>query len=192
VPRAGLSRAAVVALGAQVADEAGLDRLTLAEVAARAGVRLPSLYKHVGGLDDVQRGVAVLALGEVRERLAAAAVGRARGEALRALAAAYREYARERPGRYAATLRAPAPDDDEHARAAAAVLEIVFAVLRGYGLDGDALVHGTRILRSTLHGFVALDAAGGFGLPDSVDETFARLVEGLDAALSAQAVEITR
>ncbi len=185
MPRAGLSRAAVVGLGAQLADEAGLDRLTLAGVAARAGVRLPSLYKHVGGLDDLQRGVAVLALGELSDRLRSAAVGRAGGDALRAFAAAYRQYAQERPGRYAATLRAPAPDDDEHGRAAAAAVEVVFAVLRGYGLEDDALVHATRILRSALHGFVALEAGGGFGLPDSVDETFARLVEGLDAALHA-------
>jgi AcrR family transcriptional regulator len=177
----------VVDVGARLADEAGLDRLTLAAVAARVGVRLPSLYKHVGGLDDLQRGVAVLALRELAERLSAAAVGRAGGDALRALAGAYRGYARERPGRYAATLRAPAPDDDEHARAGATVLEIVFAVLAGYGLQGDSLVHATRILRSTLHGFVALEAAGGFGLPDSVDETFSRLVDGLDAGLRVQA-----
>ena len=187
MPRAGLSRAVVVDVGAQLADEAGLDRLTLAAVAAHVGVRLPSLYKHVGGLDDLQRGVAVLALRELAERLSAAAVGRAGGDALRALTGAYRRYAKERPGRYAATLRAPARDDDEHARAAGAVLDVVFAVLRGYGLEGVGLVHGTRILRSTLHGFVALEAAGGFGLPDSVDETFTLLVDGLDAALRAQA-----
>ncbi len=187
MPRAGLSRAAVVDLGAQVADEGGLDRLTLAGVATRAGVRLPSLYKHVGGLDDLQRGVAVLALAELDARLRAATVGRSTGDALRALAVAYRAFARERPGRYAATLRAPAPDDDEHARAASAVVDVVFAVLRGYGLAGGELVHATRILRSSLHGFVALEAVGGFGLPDSVDESFGRLVDGLDAALRAAA-----
>ena len=187
MPRAGLSRAVVVDVGARLADEAGLDRLTLAGVAAQVGVRLPSLYKHVGGLEDLQRGVAVLALRELAERLSAAAVGRAGSDALRALAEAYRRYAQERPGRYAATLRAPASDGDEHTQAADVVVEIVFAVLRGYGLAGDDLVHATRILRSSLHGFVALEAAGGFGLPDSVDETFARLVDGLDAALRAQA-----
>ena len=192
MPRAGLSRAAVVDLGAQLADEAGPAGLTLAGVAARAGVRLPSLYKHVGGLDDLQRGVAVLALGELAQQLGTAAVGRAGGDALRALAAAYRAYARAHPGRYAATLRAPAPDDDEHGRAAAVVVEVVFAVLRGYDLAEAELVHATRILRSTLHGFVALEAVGGFGLPDSVDETFARLVDGLDAALRAQAGEVSR
>ncbi len=187
MPRAGLSRAAVVEIGAQLADEAGLDRLTLAAVAARAGVRLPSLYKHVGGLDDLHRGVAVLALRELRERLAGAALGRAGGDALRAFATAYRDYARERPGAYAATLRAPAPDDDQYGQAATAVLDVVFAVLRGYALEDDDLVHATRILRSTLHGFVALEAAGGFGLPTAVDVTFVRLVDGLDAALRAQA-----
>ncbi len=192
MPRAGLSRAVVVELGARLADEAGLDRLTLAGVAARAGVRLPSLYKHVGGLDDLQRGVAVLAVGELDERLRAATVGRAGGDALRALAGAYRRYAQERPGRYAATLRAPTPDDDEHGRAAAAVVEVVFAALRGYGLEGGDLVHATRILRSSLHGFVALEAVGGFGLPESVDETFTRLVDGLDAALRARAEVLSR
>jgi AcrR family transcriptional regulator len=186
VPRAGLSRAVVVDVGAQLADEAGLERLTLAGVAARVGVRLPSLYKHVGGLDDLQRGVAVLALRELAEQLSAAAIGRAEAQALRAFAGAYRRYAQERPGRYAATLRAPAPDDDEHARAAAVLVNIIFAVLRGYGLEDDGLVHATRMLRSSLHGFVALEAAGGFGLPESVDESFARLVDGLDAALRAQ------
>jgi AcrR family transcriptional regulator len=192
VPRAGLSRAAVVDLGAQLADEAGHDGMTLAGVAARAGVRLPSLYKHVGGLDDLQRGVAVLALGELAQQLGTAAVGRAGGDALRALAAAYRTYAQAHPGRYAATLRAPATDDDEHGRAAATVVEVVFAVLRGYDLAGAELVHATRILRSSLHGFVALEAAGGFGLPDSVDETFTRLVDGLDAALRARAEALSR
>jgi AcrR family transcriptional regulator len=192
VPRAGLSRAAVVDLGAQLADEAGHDGLTLAGVAARAGVRLPSLYKHVGGLDDLHRGVAVLAVGELGQQLRTAAVGRAGGDALRALAAAYRTYAQAHPGRYAATLRAPDPDDDEHGRAAATVVEVVFAVLRGYDLAGAELVHATRILRSSLHGFVALEAAGGFGLPDSVDETFTRLVDGLDAALRARAEVLSR
>jgi len=192
VPRAGLSRAAVVETGARIADADGLARLTLAAVAQDAGVRLPSLYKHVGGLDDLHAGVAVLALRELADRLTRAGLGRSGQGALRALAQAYREYAREYPGRYAATLRAPAPGDAEHARVADEVVRVVFAVLGGYGLAGDDLVHGTRILRSSLHGFVALEAVGGFGLPESVDETYRRLVDGLDTALRAQAVDSTR
>lgn len=193
MPRAGLSRAVVVETGARIADESGLDRLTLAAVAQDAGVRLPSLYKHVGGLDDLQRGVAVVALDELAEHLTRAALGRSGPAALRPLGDAYRTYAKEHPGRYAATLRAPAPDDAEHAAAAENVVRVVFAVLEGYGLAGDDLVHATRILRSALHGFVALEAVGGFGLPEDVDETFGRLVDGLGRLLpGAQAVDSTR
>src|SRR5690606_6751367 len=65
VPRAGLSHDAVVRLAVEVVDEAGATGfadLTLAKVAARAGVAAPSLYKHVGSLADLRREVAVLAV----------------------------------------------------------------------------------------------------------------------------------
>jgi len=38
-------------------------------------------------------------------------------------------------------------------------------------------------VRCALQGFVALEAGGGFGMPESVDESFARLVAMLDAGL---------
>lgn len=180
--RAGLSRARVVAEAADVVDATGKDGLTLAAVATRCGVRLPSLYKHVAGLDALHRDLAVLAIDELGAALATAAVGRSRDDALRGLADAYRGYAHAHPGRYEETLRAPAPDDAEHVAAAERILATVFAVLRGYGLDGDDLVDATRTLRAALHGFVALEAAGGFGLPRDVDRSFERLVDGLAAA----------
>jgi hypothetical protein len=154
-------------------------------VAARFDVRLPSLYKHVGGLDDLQRGIAVLALDELGRAMATAAVGRSRGDALRSLARAYRAYALAHPGRYPATLRAPDPQDDEHLAAAERVVTTVFAALAAYDLDGDDAIDAVRILRSALHGFVALETGGGFGLPQDVDRTFERLLDSLDTALSA-------
>lgn len=183
MPRAGLTPRRVVAEAAVLADEVGLDQLTLARLADRFGVRLPSLYKHVDGLDALHRSLSVLAVDELGRELGRAAVGKAGGDALQALAHAYRGYAHVHPGRYAATLRAPGDDDDEHRSAAEAVLHVVFAVLGGYGLGGDDLVDATRAVRSALHGFVALEAAGGFGMPHDVDRSFDRLVRGLDATL---------
>jgi AcrR family transcriptional regulator len=61
MPRAGLNRERIAAQAAVVADDMGFDRLTLAAVAARCGVSLPGLYKHVSGLDAVKRDVGVLA-----------------------------------------------------------------------------------------------------------------------------------
>jgi len=182
--RAGLNRAKVVAEAGVVADELGFDRLTLAAVAERVGVRLPSLYKHVDSLDALRQGVAAQATRELAAALTDAAVGRAGPEALGAVAAAYRDYGRAHPGRYAATVRAPDPADEAHTAAADAVLRVVFAVLAGYGITGDDAVDATRSLRAALHGFVVLEAAGGFGLPREVDRSFDRFLTAFDAALT--------
>jgi AcrR family transcriptional regulator len=183
VPRAGLSHPVVVAAAAELADEVGFEQLTLAGLAARLGVRLPSLYKHINSVDGLRRDVAVLATGELGEAMAAAAVGRAGADALRAVAAAYRGYGQRHPGRYAATVRAPAKDDAEHTAAAASVLRVVLAVLAGYRLTGDDAVDAARALRAGLHGFVTLEAGGGFGMPADVDRSYPRLIDGFDALL---------
>ena len=64
-------------------------------------------------------------------------------------------------------------------------MNLVLAVLRGYGLEGDDGVHAARIVRSALHGFAALETGEGFGIPLDLDETFERLVGVLDQGLTA-------
>lgn len=171
----------VVAEAARVADAVGYERLTLSAVASRFGVAVPSLYKHVDGLPALRRELAVLATRELGASISAALD--ADGDPLAAVAHGYRDYALAHPGRYAATLRAPDRDDAEATAAAASVLGTVLGVLEGYGLTGSDAIDATRTLRSALHGFVALEAIGGFGLPEDVERSFSRLVEMMDDAL---------
>ena len=184
MPRAGLSRAVVVAEAARVADEVGLERLTLAAVASRLGVRLPSLYKHIAGLEALQVHLAAAAGRELAAELSAATVGRSRTDALLAMAHAYRAFALRRPGAYAATLRAPEDGDEEHQAAAMAVLQVVLSVLAGFGLEGEDAIDAVRGLRALLHGFVAIEAAGGFKLPQDLDRSYRRLVQTYADTLS--------
>jgi AcrR family transcriptional regulator len=185
VPRAGLSPDLVVAEAARLVDEIGAERLTLAAVAQRFGVALPSLYKHVGGLDDLHGRLAVVAAHELGTALRRAATGKAGADATAAVAAAYRRYARQHPGRYGYLLR-PRPGDDEHARASGEILEVLYGTLAGYGIEEEsAAVDATRFLRSTLHGWVTLENTGGFVMPQSVERSFERMVAALDAALRA-------
>jgi AcrR family transcriptional regulator len=171
-----------VAAAADLADEVGLERMTLAMLAQRLGVALPSLYKHVKGLDALRQKLAALATAELAEELATAAVGLAKTDAVRAVANAYRSYAHRHPGRYPATERVPNPEDPAHLRAGERAVRTVYAVLAGYGLEGDDAVDATRAFRAAIHGFVSLEAAGGFGIPRDVDRSFAQLVTALDAA----------
>jgi AcrR family transcriptional regulator len=187
VARAGLSEDRVVIEAERIADEVGLSRLTLAALADSLGVRQPSLYKHIDGMDALQRSIAVRAKTELGDVLGRAAVGKSGDDAIRALATAYRRWALEHPGRYSATVRAPEPGDTDDEAASAAVIGIAFDVLAGYDLHGDDAVDATRALRSTLHGFIALESSRGFGLPVDIDRSFERLVDGLIVALHALA-----
>jgi AcrR family transcriptional regulator len=188
VPRAGVTHDRVVAEAAAVADAVGLERLTLATIAQRLGVTVPSLYKHIGGLDALKRDLAVLGVRELTAALSAAAVGRARSDALHAVADAYRDYATAHPGRSAAAVSAPAPDDAEHLAAAEAAFTVLMAVLDGYGITGEDAVDAIRSLRAVMHGFVTLEAAGGFGLPASVDASYTRLIGALDTAFAVWSI----
>jgi hypothetical protein len=105
--------------------------------------------------------------------------------ALAAIAAAYRTYALEHPGCYAAGQRAEDAASRVAAAACADVVGCVAAVPRGYDLAGDDAIHAVRIVRSTLHGLVVLETAGGFALPLAVDDTFEHLVAVLDEGLGS-------
>jgi AcrR family transcriptional regulator len=192
VPRAGLSAAAVVRAAAALADADGLEALTLARIAASVGVRTPSLYNHVGGLDDVRRRIALVGLRELGDALRDAAVGRAGDDALTAMAHAYRTYARAHPGRYAATQRAPATADADLTDAARGAVDVLLAILRGYGLEGDDAIHAARGVRSALHGFVALETGGGFGIPVDLDESFDRMIAALARGVREGAAATSR
>jgi AcrR family transcriptional regulator len=175
----------VVDAAMAIADAEGLDAVTLARVAADLGVRSPSLYNHVAGREGLLRGVAAKSTRELAAVLRRAATGRSGVDAIAAVARAQRDFARRHPGRYASTVAAPAPGDAEHEEAAAEAVDVLVAVLGGTGLDGDELIHAVRALRSAVHGFTALEAAGGFGLAVDRDDSFRRLVDALAAGIPA-------
>jgi AcrR family transcriptional regulator len=187
MPRAGLDAEAVVSAAEELADAEGLEAVTLASLARRLGVRAPSLYAHIDGLPDLRRRLATRGRRRLTATLQSAAAGRARGDALAAVADAYRAYAREHPGTYAALQRVPDPDDAEATAAAAQAVDVFLAMLRGYGLEHDDTIHATRIIRAAVHGFVSLEANEGFGLPVDIDDTFTRLTAVLDWGLTAAA-----
>jgi AcrR family transcriptional regulator len=179
----------VVEEAEQMVDEVGLSNLTLAALATRLGVRQPSLYKHIDSLSGLQRSIAVRAKNQLAATLGRATIGRAREDAIVSLSHAYRDWALEHPGRYAAAQWIPAPGDSEAEAADWASVEIVAVILAGYHLDGDDAIDATRALRAALHGFVTLEST--FAHPASIDRSFDRLVRGLATALAGWADQAT-
>ena len=181
--RAGLTAQRLTQAGAELADEVGFDRVTLSALAGRFDVKVASLYSHVRSSQDLKTKIALLALEELADRGAAALAGRAGKDALTAFANVYRDYAREHPGRYAATQLRLGPQ-------AAAVsaggrhAQMMRAILRGYDLTEPDQTHAVRLLGSVFHGYVSLEMAGGFShsCPDT-QESWSRILDAMDALL---------
>ncbi|MFD4182973.1 TetR/AcrR family transcriptional regulator [Rhodococcus sp. NPDC058514] len=184
--RAGLSEERLVRAGADLADEIGFDQVTVSALARRFDVKSASLYSHLNGSDDLRTKIALLALTELADRAADALAGRSGRDALLAFANAYRDYAREHPGRFAAAqLRldpeaAASSDGRRHS-------EMMRAILRGYRLDGAEQTHAVRLIGSVLGGFVRLEAAGGFdhSAPESQD-SWVWTLDALDTLLQSR------
>jgi AcrR family transcriptional regulator len=178
-----LDRATVVATAADLVDEAGLDALNLAAVAARLGVTQPALYRHVDSADDLTRRLALLARQRLLDALRDAAAGRAADDALTAVASAWRTFVQRHPGLYAATDRTPLADDPENEAAVERIVSLITQLLRGFTLSEADARQAAWSVRSALHGFVSLEAGSGNPSSLELDRAFEQLLSLLIAGL---------
>ncbi len=186
--RAGLDQASVVEAAVKLIDEEGIEQLSLGRLAERLGVRTPSLYNHVAGLPGLKHDLALYCLHDLLDLILRSTVGKSRAEAIFALANAYRAYAREAPGRYALTVQAPDPGDQEVQALAQQLVDVVRAVLAPYRLSEEVAIHAIRGLRSIVHGFISLEVAGGFAMPVDLDASFHWLINLFISGLSQPTV----
>lgn len=178
-PRAGLDLEIIVQAATELADQHGLQALSMATLAARLGVRAPTLYHYVAGLAGLRRALALQGIAEVSARIGRAIMGKAGDTAVLALAHTLRGFALEHPGLYEAAQFAPIHEDAEWQAAGREVVAIMLRALDAYRLSDEEARQVVRMLRSMVHGCIALEQLGGFGLPQIVDDTFERLLIAL-------------
>ncbi|MEU1590738.1 WHG domain-containing protein [Micromonospora sp. NPDC005710] len=189
MPRARLTPQSVTEAGAALVDEIGFENLSMGLLAERLGVKTPALYKHVTSQADLAHRIAIVAMTEFANAIRDAIQGRAGSDALAAGAQAMRTYVLEHPGRYkAADAARPTGPVDPLIPAIERVVASWAAMLRGYRLDSSQEIHAVRMLRSALHGFSTQEAAGGFRMDASVDDSFTWMINFLDVGLQHAAV----
>ncbi|WP_026424058.1 TetR/AcrR family transcriptional regulator [Actinokineospora inagensis] len=183
MPRAGVTAERLTLAAAELADEVGFANVTVSALARRFGVKDASLYSHVRNAHDLKVRVAVLALAELADRVGDAIAGRAGRDALVAFANAYRGYATDHPGRYAAA-QVELDLDTLLAGAARRHADMTRAILRGYHLPEPAQTDAVRMLHSTFHGYVTLEHTGAFQhTARPAEESWRHTLNALDAAL---------
>lgn len=182
MPRAGLSPDAVVLAALEILDARGLEGLTFKAVADSAGVATPSLYKHVRGLPELRRLLAIRIIDDAAARMGAAVMGLAGQDALDAYLTEYRNLASRYPHRHALAERA-SYDDPTFLAASERLINVAYAVVRGFGLEGEDLVHAVRTVRAAVTGFVSLELGLGYRAPTDTDASFVYLSRALASGL---------
>ncbi|MBN2115586.1 MAG: WHG domain-containing protein [Anaerolineales bacterium] len=180
--RVRLDKDEVLQAAVSLVNAEGIASLTLSRLAEELGIRSPSLYNHVDGLPGLHRELAVMNARLIADRLNEAAIGKSGVELFMNVAQAFRNYVKEYPGLYMSSLRASgnqAAPDENLIREEERSLKVGLAVMASLGLQGQDAIHALRAFRSMVHGFVTLEVASGFGLPQDCDESFRRLAEAL-------------
>lgn len=175
--RVGIRPEAVIAAAADIADGSGWNEVTPSNVAARLGIKTPSLYNHISGLDDLRQKLAVHASRKLLDRLIDAAVGQSGKAAIIQVGTAYVQFVREHPGMYEATYRVGMPRPPEYEQIAQDILRLLYRLLEPFRLSEEEAVHAVRGLRSLLHGFSSLEAVGGFQMAVDKDDSLNRIIE---------------
>src|SRR5690349_3053069 len=112
-PRTGLRISVILQAAEEIANAKGFGEVTLTSLAQKLGIRPPSLYNHIEGLNGLRKVMALDSLEQLENAMIAAITGNNGDVALTKMAKAYVEFARERPGLYEAMLYAPGAEDEE-------------------------------------------------------------------------------
>lgn len=180
----GLTREAITEAAVAQIEEGGMAAFSLRALASSMGIQVSSLYNHIRGQRDLMTAVGLRAVAMLTEAEARAIRGREPEEALFALADAYRRFAWEHTELYRLVMGVHALAIPELEAAAKGIAEPILQVLSGFGVEGDARIHGQRLLRSVMHGFFALENRGGFsGAPVDRETSYRLAIECVAAQL---------
>jgi AcrR family transcriptional regulator len=166
-----ISREAVLAAALRLADEHGLEAVTMHAVAERLRVTPMALYRHVDDKNALLDGLVELLLTE-----RSLPRGGRWDERLVALADAIRDTARRHPAVFPLLLTRPAVTP-----AARVVRDAVQSALREGGLPETEVARAERLVSTAVLGFAASEAAGRFREHDQsvIDADFAELIRWL-------------
>jgi AcrR family transcriptional regulator len=156
-------RRLIVTTARKLAEEEGWDAVTTRRLSTEIEYSQPVLYKHFSGMEEIAQCVAIDGFRELADALLAARTGAGAPEdALRRIAHAYIDFARDNPALYdamftrATTLTFAAADTPPQLSAAFAELRTAVTAITD-DWDADSV---TEVLWAALHGLTTLARSG--------------------------------
>jgi AcrR family transcriptional regulator len=167
-----LNRERVLQTGLQLADEAGLESLSMRRLGQMLGVEAMSLYNHVASKEDLLDGLADIAIEEIE----VPSEGLDWKEAMRRRAISVRDMLVRHP--WASSViesrTKPSPARSRYP-------EQVVAILRRAGFSPVMALHAFFILDSYIYGFVVQEENMPSGTPEQLAEMAGSILSALPA-----------
>lgn len=175
-----IERGEVLAAGLAIADDHGLDALTMAAVAERLKVTPMALYRHVANKADLLDGIVELILTEFSPPTSDLPWD----ERLSSFADSIRASARRHPAVFPLLLQRPATTSR-----ARQVRSSVYSALRDAGVSDERVAQTERLISTAILGFAVSEAAGRFRNHSrrQLDADFDRLRALLGQFIAAEA-----
>ncbi len=181
--RARTSNEAIVAAGRSLLRTGGLDAVTMQAVAARVGVRAPSLYKRYPSRAALIAAIAESTLDDLSRQITPPSADPDPAAGLRSVAAAYRSFAHADPRAYELLTMNLPPEARPSAASNAAASAPLLALAERLVGPNDAL-EAARLLTAFANGFVSMELNGSFRLGGDVDDAYRYGVDVLVDALA--------
>lgn len=159
--------------------------LSIASLAARLGVKRPSLYNHLSSMEGLRNSMRSIVYNEIAE--AAENVTPRTGRAgLFAAVRALRDYVVRHPHRIPLLLENAEDAAGPLREASERLMRRVMDLLGGYGLSGASAVHAARLLRALWIGFALLETSGGYAMDVPVEESFTFALEAMHRSFAVK------
>jgi len=181
-PRTPLTRQRVLLTATELADESGIDPLTIRKLATRLGVKPMSIYHHVANKDEILDGMVDAVFGEIdlppehanwRFAMRVSALSARSVLARHPWAAAMME-----------SRTSPGPNTLEHHDA-------VLGCFRRGGFSLPLTAHAAALVDSYIYGFALQEANLPFRTPDELADIVEAIVESIPADEYPNLIEFT-
>ena len=162
----------ILETSADIANDIGLENLSLKEIAYRLNIKSPSLYNHFEGLEKIKESLMLYGWNQIEEKIIDSAVGVSGYEALRNMCYAFYDYGIANKGVFSAMLWYNKYENKEFETTTSRLFNIIFKVMRPLNISDENINHIIRTLRSFLEGFVLLVNNNAFGNPVEIKKSF--------------------
>jgi Transcriptional regulator len=173
----GVTRAAVIQVASEIADQNGLNNVSLKAVAEKLNIRTPSLYNHITSLDDLLRDVAHTGMKSMNDSMLQASIGNAGDAAITTISIAYLEFMMEHPGVYETIQWATWHGNEETKQIFGNYQSFLTTLILSCGFEKQFSNEILDLVMAVLHGYTTLQLGFALNNPEESKKNLCNAME---------------